>query len=116
MDVTPATRTATTRPAGTDSRCLAVIHYGAGAFGFDPILCSQVVGVRHFVTTGGLRVGYCAIPSHEASVRRRFTERSIEDIPEPVWLHEDPDFAPDAIDAWKAARDWAEQDAVGGAM
>jgi hypothetical protein len=56
-------------------RCDATIGRTAADFGFLPVACRQTVGVREFITTSGLAVGYCALDGHEASVRRRFAER-----------------------------------------
>jgi len=56
-------------------RCDATVAQAPGDFGFVPVTCRQSVGVATFVTTAGLRVGYCAREGHQASVRRRFAER-----------------------------------------
>ena len=69
--------------------CNAIIATKVRDFGFEWITCRQVVGVRSFISSGGLRVGYCAIEGHEASVRRMYAEQA--DIPEPDWLHEHAD-------------------------
>lgn len=66
--------------------CSATIGQKPGPYGFIPIRCGQTVGIRLYVTTGGIRIGYCAKEGHEANVRRRFPERA--DPPEPLWLHE----------------------------
>lgn len=67
--------------------CNATIGYEPSAWGFIPIQCTQKVGIRTYVTTGGVRVGYCPIGGHEQNVRRRFEEQ--QDPPEPIWLHEE---------------------------
>jgi hypothetical protein len=72
--------------------CDATIGEDPGDFGFVPRVCRQSRYVRTFVTTGGIRVGYCPIPGHESSVRRRFAEQ--QDPPEPEWdLPDGPDYA-----------------------
>ena len=55
-------------------RCDATVGKAPSDFGFVPVTCRQTVGVATFVTTAGLRVGYCAREGHQASVRRRFAE------------------------------------------
>lgn len=72
--------------------CAAGIGLKAGPYGMEPIVCAQSVGVRTYHSPEGV-VGYCAIPRHEAKVRRRYLE---VDPPEPKWLHEDcPPWCPD---------------------
>lgn len=59
----------------TGQRCAAVVGQTPAAFGFTPVTCRQSVATRTFVTSAGLTVAYCSLDGHEASVRRRFTER-----------------------------------------
>jgi len=86
----PALSAAQTLPRA--HRCDATIGRTPTAFGFDPVICTQTVGVATFISVSGLRVGYCPIEGHEASVRRRFAERV--DSPS-VAEHEGHDEAPD---------------------
>lgn len=73
-------------------RCDATIGRLAGDFGFTPVTCQQTVGVATFISTSGLRVGYCPIEGHQAIVRRRFAER----VESPsVAQHEGHDETPD---------------------
>lgn len=88
--------------------CDAPIDKAPGIFGFIPVVCRQVVGVKTYISTGGLRVGYCSRDGHEAAVRRQYAEQA--DIPEPSWdLGRDPgyDDPPDAIDQYKG---WTESE------
>jgi hypothetical protein len=55
-------------------QCSAITGHTPANFGMVAIRCRQRVGIRSFETTTGIRVAYCAIPSHEANVRRRFAE------------------------------------------
>lgn len=76
--------------------CDAPIDKAPGVFGFIPVVCRQVVGVRSYISTGGLRVGYCSREGHEAAVRRHYAERP--DLPEPTW-NLDPDYD-DPLEGW----------------
>lgn len=67
--------------------CDAIVTQRPTRWGFEGVRCTQVVGIRTYVTTGGLRVGYCSIGGHEQNVRRRFAEQ--QDPLEPSWLHEE---------------------------
>jgi hypothetical protein len=88
--------------------CNAIVGHEPGPYGFRPVECTQVVGVRGYwaVTerweNTGHFVSYCALPGHEQNVRRRFAQ---VDSPEPRWLHEDPEYA-DPITAGKGYHDW----------
>lgn len=73
--MTTLTPTTTETPVIETLRCNAIIEQTAGEYGFVARCCRQTVAVRTFVSTSGLRVGYCAIAGHEGSVRRRFQER-----------------------------------------
>lgn len=84
---------------GETPRCNAIIEQTAGEYGFVPVLCTQTVATRSFLTTTGLRVGYCAIDGHEASVRRRFAER----VPMTGW-----EPIPDESEAERAA-EWYQR-------
>jgi hypothetical protein len=84
-------------------RCKATISVEPAPYGFRPVQCGQVVGIRgywaktepwentdHFAT-------YCALEGHQANVRRRFAARTDvpqapAEPPEPRWLHEDPNY------------------------
>lgn len=84
--------------------CNAIVSTRVREFGFEWVTCRQSVGVHSFISSGGLRVGYCSRDGHEASVRRQFAEQA--DIPEPDWnmpsdpIHEshsqDPSEGPSA--------------------
>lgn len=71
-------------------RCDATIGQAPGEFGFVPVACTQRVGVRTFTSTSGLLVGYCPIEGHEASVRRRFVERTGAAVRPPILVAECP--------------------------
>lgn len=85
--------------------CDATIGQQAGEFGFVPRVCRQSRYVRTFVTTGGLRVGFCPIDGHEANVRRRFAEQ--QDPAEPAW---DLPDGPDHADSMTFAKAFADRD------
>lgn len=74
--------------------CDATIGTTPTEWGFAPVRCTQVVGLRTYVTTGGIRVAYCPIGGHEQNVRRRFAERETE----PVWFHEEQHAEHERID------------------
>jgi hypothetical protein len=72
----------------------------------EPVTCRQVVGVRTYISTGGLRIGYCSKPGHRANVRGRFAEQP--EPPEPEWdLEDGPDHA-DSMTYAKAWREWLD--------
>jgi hypothetical protein len=85
--------------------CNAIIGRRPVDFGFVPAICGQSVGIRTFVTTGSIRVGYCSRDGHEASVRRRFAEQ--QDPPEPDW---DLPDGPDHADSMTFAKAFADRD------
>lgn len=70
---TPALSVAQSLPRA--HRCDATIAKTPTDFGFQPVTCTQTFGVATYISRSGLRVGYCPIEGHEASVRRRFAER-----------------------------------------
>lgn len=74
---TPTASVSVAQTLPRTSTCSATTGRVAAAFGFTPVICSQSVGVKTFITTTGLRVGYCSIEGHEASVRRQFRERPV---------------------------------------
>ncbi len=84
--------------------CNAITRVIVRDFGFEWQTCRQSVGIKSFVSSGGLRVGYCFREGHEASVRRQFAEQA--DIPEPEWLHETE--SDDPVTAAKGYADWTE--------
>jgi len=74
------------------NQCDAKVGEEPGTWGFLPIRCGQTVAVQTYITTGGLRVGFCPIEDHEANVRRRFSEQA--DPPEPEWdMPDSPEYA-----------------------
>lgn len=102
-------------------KCRAITGKRPNEYGFVNIECGQTVGTRHYWTkmVGAYphEVAYCTRDGHERSVRVRFAE---VDPPEPVYLHEDPDFIDhdaaetytDAIDIYKSWTDagWTESE------
>ena len=80
--------------------CGSRVGWSPGDYGFVPERCGKPA-TGSYVTKSGLRVGYCDELGHENRVRRIWAERIEVDVPEPVWLHEDPEYA-DPITAAKA--------------
>lgn len=83
----------------TRATCEERIGERAGDFGMEPVLCSQVVGVRQWYDSEGALHAACAL--HSGSMVRRFPEA---DPPEPKWLHEQPEYA----DPITAAKSWTD--------
>ena len=54
--------------------CNARIGWAGREYGFAPVTCGQRIGLRCYQATTGEIVRYCAIPGHEANVRRQHAE------------------------------------------
>lgn len=87
--------------AGYTRHCEHTIRQEAGTYGFRPVTCGHTVAVRVWYDERGTLHGAC--PDHIAARLHLYPE---SDPPEPVWLHEDPEYADDMTYAkWAADRD-----------
>lgn len=61
-------------------QCDAVVTYQATDWGFEPIRCGQVVGVRSYQSSLGEQIAYCSMEGHRESVERRFGKDETEHL------------------------------------
>lgn len=85
--------------------CDAIVTYRATDYSFEPVYCSQVVGIRSYQSgEEPITVAYCAISGHESNVRRRFAEIESDIHFHMGYGHDEPECA-DGITMAKAAAD-----------
>ena len=72
--------------------CEAYVGKRTGAFGFEPVTCTQSIGLTTLIDASGITHRACGRWGHRANVVRRFGETI---LPE----------EPDALDAFKWTRD-----------
>ncbi len=72
--------------------CEAHVGTRAGAFGFEPVTCTQTVGLTTLLDAAGITHHACARWGHRAQLVRRFGETILPEEPDAIdeykWLND----------------------------